>query len=169
MKKFVIKISLAFVIVIVILLIMLWLRTSDGDGTVPSYSFLGGRNPISCEKVNRGIEDSSGKEDRRYIYSFEADYNALCSKADTELIPAGFVVKASVQILSGNESSERYYSLKERFPRGPVWIYIYNNRQYVDLHDLYTHIPKSKHYGLAEKDGWIMVEVACYRGWQWPF
>ena len=167
MKKFVIKISLAFVIITVVLLSLLVLLSSDSFE--PSYRFLGGRSPITCEKANRGNEDSRGIKDKRYIYSFEADFNDICLKADAELIPADFAVKAAVQILSGNESRERYYFLKERFPRGPVWVYIYNNRQYVDLHDLYTHIPKSEAYGLADKEGWVMVEIVCYRGWRWPF
>jgi len=42
MKKFVIKISLAFVIIAIVLLILLGLRSLDGGGTVPSYRFLGG-------------------------------------------------------------------------------------------------------------------------------
>ena len=164
MKKYIITISLIFVIIAVVLLIMLWLRTSNGDVTTPSYSFLGGRNPITCEKVNRGIED------RRYIYSFEADFNDLCSKADAELISGGFVGKnLTGKSLSGNEYITRYYWLKGRFPRGPVWININNNLQYTDLHDMYKNTPKSKHYGLSEKDGWVMIEVIYGRGWRWPF
>ena len=162
-KKSDITASLIIIIVCVLLMIMLWLRTSDRGGTAPSYSFLAGRNPITCEKVNRGIED------RRYIYSFEADFNDLCSKADAELISGGFIGKnLTDKNFSGNEHSTRYYWLKGRFPHGPVWININNNLQYIDLHDLYTNVPKSN-YALSEKDGWVMIEVIYGRGWQWPF
>jgi hypothetical protein len=161
MKKFDITVSLGIIILCVLLMIMVGLRSVDGGGTAPSYRFLGGREPITCKIANKG------NEDRRYTYSFEADYNDLCSKADTELIPAGFVGNTIVgEALFGNEC--RTYYLNGRFPRGPVWVYIYDNRQYIDLHDLYNNIPKSN-YALSEKDGWIMVEVAYGRGWRWPF
>lgn len=167
MKKFDITASLAIIIVCVLLTIMLWLRTSDGNA--PSYSFLDGRNPISCEKTKRD-EGIRGIEDGRYTYSFEADFNDLCLKADAELIPAGFSSNSRVSInLSGDVSPIRIYDLKERFPRGQVWIYIYNNRQYIDMHDLNTSVPKSEDYKMAEKNGWVMVEVIYYRGWRWPF
>lgn len=161
MKKFVITISLAFIIIAVVLLILVGFRSRDSF--VPSYRFLAGRNPITCEKAK------TGNEDKRCIYSFEADFNDVCSNADAELRSAGFAAKGVVRILSGNESRERYYWLKSRFPRGPVWIYIYDNRQYVDLHDLYENTPKSKHYAIGEKDGWVEVEVVYWRGWRWPF
>ena len=164
MKKYVIKISLAFVIIAALVLIMLWLRSIDGDGTAPSYRFLEGRNPITCEKRR------TPNEDMYYIYSFEADFNGLCSKADTELIGAGFVGKnLTGKSLSGNDYVTRYYWLKNRFPRGPVWININNHLQYTNLHDLDKNTPKSMHYELAEKDGWVMIEVVYGRGWQWPF
>lgn len=119
MKKFVIKISLAIIIIAVVLLIFLGLRSRDSF--VPSYSFLGGRNPTASKKANRGTEDSRGKEDKRYIYSFEADFNDLCLKADAELIPAGFASNTLVfKNLSGNEFPYRVYWLKGRFPRGTV-------------------------------------------------
>ena len=54
MKKFISKILPACVIVIVILLIWLGLRLINGDGTLPSYRFLGGRNPVACRDV-KGI------------------------------------------------------------------------------------------------------------------
>jgi len=153
MKKSDITASLVIIIVCVLLLIMLGLRTIDGDGTVPSYRFLAGRNPISCKKANR-IEDSIGKLDRRYIYSFEADFNDLCLKTDVKT----FVVEN----LSGNEFPCRSYRLKYRFPRGPVFIYIYNNRQYSEL-------PNPEKDALYMKDGWVTVEIAYGRSWRWPF
>ena len=161
MKKFISRILLACVIVIVVLLILLVLLSSEE--AVPSYRFLGGREPINFEKANRSDED------RRYAYSFEGDFNDLCSKADAELIGTGFVGKnLTGESLSGNEYITRYYWLKGRFPRGPVWININNNLQYTDLHDLYTNVPKSN-YALSEKDGWVMIEVIYGRGWRWPF
>src|SRR4030066_1051050 len=146
MKKFVIKISLAFVVIAVLLLILLGLRSRNE--VVPSYRFLGGRNPITCKK--RGTQN----EEIRYTYSFEADFNDVCSKADAELIPAGFVGSTVVddtvvdKFFSDVMSSFRVYYLKGRFPRGPIWFYIYKNRQCIKL-------PHSNDYAIAEKDGWV--------------
>ena len=164
MKNYIIKISLAFVIIAALVLIMLGLRSIDGDGTAPSYSFLAGRSPITCEKRR------TSNEETYYTYSFKADFNDVCLKADAELIGAGFVAKnLTGKSLSGNEYITRYYWQKNRFPRGPIWININNNLQYTDLHDHYINTPKSMHYGLAEKEDWIMIEVIYGRGWRWPF
>ena len=149
MKKSVIKTSLAFGIIAALILILLGLRSCDRGIAPPSYRFLGGQNPVSFKK--------------RYIYSFEADFNDLRSKADAELIPAGFSGNTVVdKTFSDNGSPCRMYYLKERFPRGPVWVYIYDNRQYIKL-------PNSEHSAFCEKDGWVMVEVVYVRGWRWPF
>jgi hypothetical protein len=162
MKKSVIKISLVFVVIAAVLLILLGLRSTGQDGTVPSYRFLGGRNPVKWEKAK------TGNEDRRYTYSFEADFNDLCSKAHAELTPAGFAVRSVVQIHPGKDFRYRFYYLREKFPRGLVHIYIYDSRQYIDLHDLHNDISKSN-YAVADKDGWVTVEIIYGRGWQWPF
>jgi hypothetical protein len=156
MKKSVIMISLVFVIIAALVLILLGLLSIDEGGTAPSYSFLAGRNPIKREKAK------TGNEDRRYTYSFEADFNDLCSKAHSELTPAGFVVRSVVQIHPGKEFGYRFYYLKEKFPRGLVHIYIYDSRQYIKL-------PNSNDYGIAPRDGWVMVEIVYGRGWRWPF
>ena len=154
-KKSDITASLVIIIVCVLLMIMLWLRTSDRGGTPPSYSFLAGRNPITCDKAN------TPDEDIRYTYSFKADFNDLCSKADAELIPAGFVGNTIVgEALLGYEC--RIYDLNGRFPRGPVCIYIYDYRQYIKRQN-------SNDYVISLKDGWVAVEVVYYRGWRWPF
>jgi len=171
MKKSDITASLLIIIMCILLVIFLGLRSIDGyiggGGTAPSYRFLAGREPITCKIADKGTEDSSGIEDRRYVYSFEADYNDLCSKANAELIPAGFVGNTIVgEALLGNEC--RIYDLNGRFPRRPICIYIYKNTQYIDLHDLYKNISKSN-YALSDKDGWVMVEIVYYRGWRWPF
>lgn len=137
-------------------MILVGLRSCDGGGTAPSYQFLSGRNPIKFEKVK------TENEDRRYTYSFEADFNDLCSKAHAELTPDGFAVREAVQILSGKEFRERYYYLKEKFPRGAIYIYIYENRQCIKL-------PDSNDYAMAEKAGWIVVTVVYGEGWRWPF
>ena len=154
-KKSDIAASLVIIIVCALLMIMLWLRTSDRGGTAPSYSFLAGRNPISCKIANRGTEDI------RYTYSFEADFNDLCSKANAELIPDGFVGNTIVgEALLGHEC--RIYDLNGRFPRGPVCIYIYDYRQCIKLLN-------SNDYAISLKDGWVTVEISYGRGWQWPF
>jgi hypothetical protein len=133
---------------------MVGLRSCDRGGTPPSYRFLADREPISCKIANRETED------RRYTYSFEADFNDLCSKTDAELIPDGFSANTIVDgPFFGNRG--RIYYRKERFPRGPVWIYIYDNVQGIK----HTN---SNNYGIAPKDGWVIVEVVYWR-WQWPF
>jgi len=157
MKKSDITASLVIIIVCVLLLIMLGLRSIDGDGTVPSYRFLDGRNPITFKIAN------TSNEDRRYTYSFEADFNDICLKADAELIPEGFVGTTVVdKIFSDIMSSLRVYYLKDRFPRGPIWINIYKNHQYIKL-------PDPKKGASSEKDGWVTIEIVYWRGWRWPF
>ena len=155
MKKFVIKISLAFVIIIVVLLILLGLRSVDGDGTAPSYSFLAGRSPVACREVK------TGSVDKCYVYSFEGDFNDfndVCLNAKAELILAGFVDRT----LPRDKSSERDYWLKSNFPRGQVKINIYNNRKYIE-HRI------SKEGVLDNIDGWIVVTIVYWRNWWWPF
>jgi hypothetical protein len=156
MKKFDLTVSLGIIILCVLLMIMVGLRSCDRGGTAPSYSFLAGREPITCKIANRGTED------RRYIYSFEVDFNDICSKADAELIPDGFVGSTGVdKSFSDNGAPYRIYYLKEKFLRGPVWINIYDKRRCI------KHT-SSNNYGIAPKDGWIWVEVVYWR-WQWPF
>jgi hypothetical protein len=155
MKKYDITASLLIIITCVLVVIFLSLRSIDGGGTAPSYRFLGGQKPMVCKKAD------SPDDNIRYTYSFEADFNDLCSKADAELIPAGFVGSTLVdEPFFGNKG--RIYFQKERFPRGPVWVYIYDNVQCIK----HTN---SNNFGIAPKDGWIWVEVAYWRGWRWPF
>jgi hypothetical protein len=159
MKKFVIKISLAFVIIAAGFMIFLGLRLVGGDGAVPSYRFLDGQYPAEYKKANGKIEDSLGILDKVYTYSFEADFNDLCLRADAELIPAGFVGRTGVgHTLFGPENRIRSYRKKGRFPRGSVRIWIHGIEQY-------SEIPLSNEYALDL----IIVEIFYYRGWRWPF
>ena len=145
MKKSVIKISLAFGIIVMVLLILLGLRSIDEDGTIPSYRFLDGQNPTSYKDEKIG---------EFYGYSFEADFNDVCLKADAELIGAGFVDRTR----PGNKSSERRYYLKSRFPRGPVDIRIHYNHEHIK-HSI------SKKGRLLTRGDWIEVEIGYWRGW----
>jgi len=148
MKKYVIKISLTFIIIAALVLIWLGLRLIDEDGTAPLYSFLAGREPINGEKAN------ASDEEIRYIYSFEADFNDVCSKADAELIPDGFVVKTLViENLSGNKFPRRSYRLKKRFLNGPIRINISNGLAYIEKEDT-----------IGPKDDWILVEIIYWPG-----
>ena len=155
MKKFISKILPACVIVVVVFLILLVLLSRSED--IPSYRFLGGRSPIAYKDVKtQGI-------DKCYYYSFEGDFNDICLKADAELIGSGFVVNTNIgKTLSGNEYSIRNYMQKNRFPRGPVWIVIQNNREYIEN-------PDSENRALHPKDGWVVVMITYWRGWQWAF
>lgn len=157
MKKFDITVPLGIIILCVLLMIMVGLRSCDRGGTPPSYSFLAGREPINFDKAD------TKDEEIRYTYSFEADFNDLCSKADAELIGAGFVGSTGVdKSFSDNGIPYRIYFLKEKFLRGPVWIYIYDNRRCIKFSN-------SDNYGIAPKDCWVMVEIVYGRGWRWPF
>ena len=112
------------------------------DSFVPSYRFLGGRNPTACRDVK------TGSVDKCYTYSFVADFNNVCLNAKAELISAGFIDRT----LPGNESRERRYWLNNKFPRGPVDIKIHNNHEYIEH-------PISKKGAIGPRDGWIVVEV----------
>ena len=85
-----------------------------------------------------------------YTYSFEADFNDVCSNAKAELISAGFVDRT----LPHDVSREHTYWLQNRFPRVPVEIVIYNNLGYIE-----------KYRALGEKDGWVVVEIVYRRSW----
>ena len=151
MKKSDIAASLLIIIVCVLLMIMLWLRTIGGDGTLPSYRFLGDQNPVACR------EEKTGSVDKCYVYSFEGDcndFNDVCSQADAELIGAGFIDRT----LPLNKSRESDYWLKSSFPRGPVKIKIYNNCAY-----------NEKYNAIGNKDDWIVVEIMYQRNWQQLF
>jgi hypothetical protein len=161
MKKYVIKIFLAFVVIAALVLILLGFLSIEE--AKPSYRFLEGQNPVACKKPIERTGDGRRIKGICYIYSFEEDVKDLCSKADAELIPAGFdSIILSVGNLSGNDSPCRVYYLMERFPRGPIWVYIYDNIQCIK----HTN---SNNYGIAPRDGWVMVEVVYVRGWRWPF
>jgi len=158
MKKFDITVSLGIIILCVLLMIMVGLRSSDRGGTAPSYRFLAGREPVNFKKAK------TGNEDIRYTYSFEADFNDICSKADVELIPAGFSGKTDViDIPKLYKFTIRSYHLKGKFPRGPIDIRVHNN----DIK--YIVFTDSKKGVKPIKDGWVTVEVVYYRGWRWPF
>ena len=159
MKKSIIKISVVLVIIAVLVLILLVLLSSDGDETLPSYRFLDGQYPAEYKKANGRIKDSLGFLDKVYTYSFEADFNDLCLRADAELIPAGFVGRTGVgQTLFGPENSIRSYRKKGRFPRGSVRIWVHGIEQYLE-------IPLSNEDALDL----IRVEIFYYKGWRWPF
>ena len=147
MKKFDITVSLGIIILLAGLMIMLGLLSRYSF--VPSYRFLAGRNPTACR------EDKWGGVDKCYTYSFEADFNSICSNAEAELIGAGFIDRT----LPGNESRERRYWLKGSFLHGPVDIKIFNNTQYIED-------PISKGGGLGPEDGWVVVTVAFWQGFR---
>ena len=155
MKKFVIKISLGIIILSAGLMIFVGLRSIDGDETIPSYRFLDDRSPTACKKAK------TGGMDKCYAYSFEGDindFNDVCLKADTELIPAGFVDRTQPRY----RSRERDYWLKNKFPRGPVHIVIRNDHAYIEY-------PDSKEGGLCIRKGCFVVMITYWRGWRWPF
>ena len=161
MKKFDIKISLAFVIIAALVLISLGFLSIEE--AKPSYRFLEGQNPVACKKPIERTGDGRRIKGICYIYSFEEDVNKLCSKADAELISAGFDrFILSVGNLSCNDSPCRVYYLMQKFLRGPIWVYIYNNRQC-------TKLPNSNDYAISPRDGWVMVEVVYVRSSRWTF
>ena len=145
MKKSIIKISLAIIIICVLLMILVGLRSRNED--IPWYRFLGGRIPTVYFEYN----EKSRAEDKLYTYSFEADFNDVCLNAEAELIPSGFVDRT----IPGEKSSKHTYLLKKIFHRRSVQIVIHNNHEYIHKDD-----------ALGPKDGWIVVEIAYWRGWR---
>jgi hypothetical protein len=103
---------------------------------------------VACREVK------TGSVDKCYSYSFEADFNDVCSQAGTELISKGFVDRT----LPGRKTLERDYWLKSSFPRAPIKIMIHNNHRYIE-HTI------SKKGELHPRDGWIVVEIAYWRNW----
>lgn len=142
MKKFVIKISLAFIGITVVLLVFLGLRSREE--VVPSYRFLCGRNPTACKN------GKTRNVDKLYTYSFPADFNDVCLNAKAELISAGFVDRT----LPANKFREHRYWLKNSFPRGPVRIVIHNNHEYIE-----------KYSAVGPREGCVVVEIAYWRDW----
>jgi len=142
MKKYVITVSLGIIILCILLLILLGLRSREE--VVPSYRFLAGRNPTACK------DGKTPNVDKLYTYSFEADFNDVCSNAKAELISAGFVDRT----LPANKFREHRYWLKNSFPRGPVRIVIHNNHEYIE-----------KYSAVGPRNGWVVVEIAYWRDW----
>ena len=149
MRKHIFKIFPICVIVIVLLLILFMLLPCTEE--IPSYRFLAGRSPVACRDVIKGSVDKC------YSYSFEADFNDVCSNAEAELISEGFVDRT----LPRRKSLKRDYWLPGKFPRGPIKIMINNNYEYIEH-------PISKKGELHPRDGWIVVEIAYWRNW-WLF
>ena len=91
MKRRVIKISLAILVVVGILLGLLAVLTRDWGPEVP-FDFLAGRALTARIERNQIIQWSGHT---RTVYSFEgdfADYNDVCTKADSELLAMGFTL-----------------------------------------------------------------------------
>ena len=146
MRKLISKIFPIFGIIAALVLIWLGLRFIDRDGTAPSYGFLAGRSPVACR------DEKKGNVDKCYIYSFEGDFNDVCSNAGAELISMGFIDRT----LPSEKSRKRTFWLKEIFHCNPVNIQIHNNHMYVENDD-----------AIGPKDGWVVVKIIYWRGW-WP-
>lgn len=161
MKRPVIKISLAIVIIIGIFLALFGLLSRDSMPTL-SFNFLRGRELTSCIKADPG---RSVYRTTRYVYSFEADFNDVWSKANAELSALGFVTGTFRQ----DEPRIREYQLRGKRNDELVTVRI------LDRHKLLVYsTPKSSQYSSPDRHeyhyryGWVTVDIAQRRLRSWP-
>jgi hypothetical protein len=153
MKKRVIRISLAISVVLGILFGLLTALMRDGEQEM-SFGFLAGRTlavPIQ-QNTNRSFDSTTNK-----VYSFMADFNDVCAKADAELFAMGFKIAP----LGFRPRSCRVYRLGD-FASANTWmrVYIHEDMEITEAPDgLLRHRPA---------EGWISIEVCRSRLRSWP-
>ncbi|UCF14359.1 MAG: hypothetical protein JSW59_13170 [Phycisphaerales bacterium] len=157
MKRRLVKISLAILIVAGVLLGLLIVLTRDW-GPEMSFGFLDGRALTASIKQYRG---KSFYSTTREVYSFEADFNDVCAKADAELSVMGF------KNVSDGRRSLRNYRLGDHMSANK-WIVV----RILDMcwHEIYSSPEPSKFDGgeYYRRTGWVSVEVRRSRLRSWP-
>ena len=163
-KRRVIKISLAiFVVVAGILLALLAVMMCD-SGPEISLGFLDGR------AMTARLEEETGKSayrTTREVYSFEADFNDVCARADAELSATG----AKTLLYSGRWPGREVamYPFRSTFSGESVRVSIAEGKK---LRKYLT--PKwSKQaslfgYNYERTSGWVSVEIIQTRPRSWP-
>ena len=172
MKRHVIKISLAVLVVVGVFTCLLLVLAQDRGSRV-SFDFLEGRT--SMRRTVSGLR-GSGHRITGEAYSFEADFNDLCTKADTELLAKGFSITGPGTV--GPFSSRRYIrgAMTSRetdiIIRGDLRIFTRSTPKSSEDQGLdptyyfhYKYYFKNKY---QVKNGWVTVEVWQRRIGLWP-
>lgn len=121
---------------------------------MPSFAFLG--DHALGLRVEKNRKERILNRITRAVYSFEGDFNDVCSKAGGELSALGFVEDAQPQ----HEVNCREYLFKGDFPDELVRVSILNR------HMLSEHATTSRavfHF----RPGWVSVVITRERGAPW--
>jgi hypothetical protein len=161
MKRRLLIVSLAILIAVGIL-VGLFVAVTRDPGPAMSFNFLDGRKLIAR------IEEKPGKsayKTTRDVYSFEADFNGVCTKAEAELLGLGFK-----NVMLGNQkSNSRQYMLRNNASAERFSVSILDKQR---LSSYST--PESSGYSSPERheyhwrDGWVSIEVTRRRLRSWP-
>lgn len=152
MKKSAVKSYLAFVVIVGIFLTVtgLMLHYSRPEPSMPSFSFLGGRKPAYHITNNSRTQYRITQD----IYSFEADFDDVFPKANSELLALGFVDTTDSGLWY------RDYELRSGLPYERISVRIYKKHKL-----LVFSTPESSDYSSPDqyefqnRDGWVSVEV----------
>jgi hypothetical protein len=148
-KSVIIKIS-AVVIAIAVLLALVGLMRRPTLPSVPSFQFLSGRN----QGVHAG-GDTANRQ-KRYVHSFEADFNDVCADAHSELTALGYVETTS----PGHKPGTREYMLRGQLPGEFVAVKILdNNRLTIYSTPEHSGFLTQDVYAYHYREGFVIVDV----------
>jgi hypothetical protein len=159
-KRRVVKISLAILVVVGIALGLLLQLVCD-RGPEMSFGFLDGK------ALTARIERDPGRypyRTRRDVYSFEADFDDVCTKVKAELTALGFS-----RLMGLPESEMCQYRLWNNSSTERLDVRILN-RNVLSAHSA----PKSSEYSSPDpheyhwRYGWVSVEIVRIRLRSWP-
>jgi len=153
MKKSAVKSYLAFVVIVGIFLTVtgLMLHYSRPEPSMPSFSFLGGRKSAYHSTNNSRTQYRITQD----IYSFEADFDDVFPKANSELLALGFVDTTDSGLW------HRDYEFRSGLPYERIRVRIYNKHKL-----LVFSTPESSDYSSTDRhefhtiDGWVSVTVS---------
>jgi len=159
MKRRAVKISLVVTVAVVILLGLLVVLAWDWD-LETSFGFLDGRT-----MTGRIEQARNSRKITREVYSFEADFNDVCAKADAELSALGFR-----RLSEGNQEPRmRDYLRKKSF--SVRWV---NVRVIDRLKFSAGSAPKSSEnsnpdrWEYRDAEGWVSIEIQRVQRQFWP-
>ena len=166
MKRRVLKISLAILIIVGILLGLLVALMMD-SGPSMSFGFLDGITLTARKELDPG---SPYYRETQYLYLFQADFNDICAKADTELSALGY--------MKGYDNTQVPHLKVPRKMR--FVLFAQKAEEFTGIEILEGHkpsadpAPKSSEYLSLDRnefqveDDWISVEVRRTRPRSWP-
>jgi hypothetical protein len=163
MRKSVIKISLAiFVVVAGILLALLAVMMCD-SGPEISLGFLDGR--AMTARLEQETSKSAYRTTRE-VYSFKADFNDVCARADAELSATG----AKTLLFRGYPGREvAMYSFRSTFSGESVRVSIVEEKKLRKYLTPKWSKPSSLFgYNYESSVGWVSVEIIQTRPRSWP-